>query len=598
MAQGQDSDGFAGYGEIILYKDGDDHNDASAKLNEPYVVDVERFTGAYVQPIEGIDIHDDGKLKRFAVMVHTTSGLPMIGISLDEPTFGNTTVITYGINITDSYGVPLNLPESNTTDTITGALIGGGLALSALTIYLFVCWQWPQWQRWLINRIVEILTADGGDADEHNHRRKQRLPEAGETNKVEDPLIHSYDFDGGDKILVIDDEMSTNLKNNPIVYVQDVPLERHPRPSFVTTLNSDQGISDYTSRTAVNHTNGSTSRAIHVQGSEKHGVLSRVSIVGEAIIATTRRSVATAILQTSSLSSAEASSKSSDDIGKSDGVGMALSASKPRALRLPLLRHQPSAPVLKFSNGNSSNSDKASTITSSESEETPLASIEGTTTTIVRSNHCNSIEKIELPTPFLATPTLLMPPLLPPPQSSMGLNQRRTSVYSISPAYVPEEAAPPYYLHQYPSQSITPQQQASKQLSQLSSPLQTPEPTQLFQFPQEKHQNLSQLLLSVPTPSFPTPPIPSAPTLDFRGHDLGQEYRQSRGYDQESEKGCLASSPQAKLPSEIFQTPKSSFDLQMNTSKPNPSSSTILGEQKVLSQGEDDTQVLGSEMEE
>ncbi|KAF9896761.1 hypothetical protein BX616_006806 [Lobosporangium transversale] len=265
FCQGVDNDGFAGMGGIILYND---NGGSNAELSKVYI---DRFTGALPQPIEAKDINS-GKPKRFSLMLKATDKSSMTGISLDPPTIGQAIATDYGTNITESYGTPISLPKNNTTDAIIGGSVVGGLVLLVLIIYLFVYRRRPQWQRWLKDKIAKEPTMSHAEENKHSHGSKVGPDENDENiNKIEDSFIQDCSFDGRDKILVMDDDMPTNLTGNATAYMQDVPLERHPRPTFFTILKSDP---DDQGCIIEDHSNGSSSaRATSLQDIEKHNAL-------------------------------------------------------------------------------------------------------------------------------------------------------------------------------------------------------------------------------------------------------------------------------------------------------------------------------------
>ncbi|KAF9903508.1 hypothetical protein BX616_001606 [Lobosporangium transversale] len=611
FCQGQDGDSFAGFGGVSLYEDIKDNNGSDASLDGPYRYNLDQVKGASFQPIEG---YYNEELKRFALMINSADGFPMVGLPLHQPFSAGATKVTYEINITDNYGTPFHLPENNNTGAIIGGSVVGGLISLALMMYLLVRWRWPQWQRWLKSKILQILSADDSE-EELGPRGKHSLngddssdnmdrPGARENvNKIEDPLLQNYDFDGRDKVLATENGMSTNAIDTATAYMQGVPLQRHPRPTFFTTLNPDLDDSDYSTSDLTD--DSSLSRA-PVQRIENHHVLSTANVM----------SVATAVLRTlptsfSSSSGVSSSVSRARDIG-SDGDGGIRKSNSTGALSLtpaphiPLLsslRHQPSAPLLEPSSSSFTNNDKDFNIATSQSEEIPMTSIGGTAITTARSNHYNSIEEPVIPLSSLPLSSSLIPPL--PSPSPMSPLCRRTSISSTSSTCIPEEAAPPYYQcqqhqHQLPNHNSILQQQLSPQLSQPSSYSQTSEPTQLMQPKDQQNQNLSQLLLSIPTSPFSTLPIPSAPMLDIREQeriehqqqDRGQDYKEQRDSEQTSKQENSTSSSQVNLPSEVVQVFELSSSFEQNAPQLNPSSGTIFEVQEVLSQEEDNEQTL------
>ncbi|KAI1316828.1 hypothetical protein EDD11_009406 [Mortierella claussenii] len=231
FCQGVDSDLFLGVGGVILFKDSDNKTDSG--LSAFYDSDIDRFYGSTIQPIGGAD---DGDLPRFAYMTNAPTGIPQIGIWLDPKEIGDVVSAGYDVNITNPYGDEFASDKSSRTHAIVGGSVGGGMVLLLLLAFFLIRRRWPQWRRQLKAKIVERLSPHDS-SDDHNNEGKDTDPiNGGQSDKIEEPSIHSCDMDGRDKILVTE-EMEMDLARG---YMKDVALERHPRPTFVTTLNTDE----------------------------------------------------------------------------------------------------------------------------------------------------------------------------------------------------------------------------------------------------------------------------------------------------------------------------------------------------------------------
>lgn len=218
FCQGADGPIGPGPGIVMMFQDGPSYRDKA--LSPSYQTDIDRLSGAAIQPIGG-DVA--GTQTPFAFIVNAPGYWTVQSISLENATFGDGSGVDFNINITAPYGDP-HQEQSNNLPAIIGGSVVGGLLVIALTLYFVLRKRWPVWRRKLGTRIVAAMMKD----DHMEGSDKDCI------NKIEDPSS-SVDLDGRDKILVTED-MEEHGIDVSTGYMKEVGLEHHPRPAITTTM--------------------------------------------------------------------------------------------------------------------------------------------------------------------------------------------------------------------------------------------------------------------------------------------------------------------------------------------------------------------------
>ncbi|KAF9131455.1 hypothetical protein BGW39_001768 [Mortierella sp. 14UC] len=224
FCQGTDGSIGPGTGVVMRFKDGPSFRDKS--LGPAHRTDIDRLSGAVIQPIGG---SADGKQDPFALVVDAVGKWPIQSISLGDNTLGDSNWSDYLINITSSYGNVYTDPP-NHTPAIVGGSVVGGLVILGLILYFVLRKRWPGWRRKIQFKIFEAMMTD--DHADGNSSDKNII------NKIEEPSSTSpIDLDSQGKILVTED-MEENAVDISTGYMKEVGFEQHPRPTITTTLGA------------------------------------------------------------------------------------------------------------------------------------------------------------------------------------------------------------------------------------------------------------------------------------------------------------------------------------------------------------------------
>ncbi|KAG0295041.1 hypothetical protein BGZ96_012704 [Linnemannia gamsii] len=218
FCQGADGPIGPGPGIVMTFKDGPSYRDKA--LSRSYQTDIDRLSGAAIQPIGG---NAAGTQDPFAFIVNAPGYWNVQSVSLGNSTFGDGSWVDFNINITAPYGDPYH-EQSNHLPAIIGGSVAGALLVIALILYFVLRKRWPVWRRKLGTRIVAAMMKD----DHLDGSDKDRI------NKIEDPSS-SIDLDGRDKILVTED-MEEHGIDVSTGYMREIGLENHPRPTITTTM--------------------------------------------------------------------------------------------------------------------------------------------------------------------------------------------------------------------------------------------------------------------------------------------------------------------------------------------------------------------------
>ncbi|KAG0308467.1 hypothetical protein BGZ97_013368 [Linnemannia gamsii] len=216
FCQGADGPIGPGPGIGMRFKDGPSSRDRA--LSPSYQTDIERLSGAAIQPISGNTEQDP-----FAFVVNAPGNWNIQSISLGSATLGEGNWVNFNINITAPYGDTYT-ESPNHLPAIIGGSVAGGLFLIAVILYFVLRKRWPVWRRKLGARIIAAMMKD-----DHLHGSDKDC-----INKIEDPSS-SIDLDGRDKILVTED-MEEHGIDISTGYMREVGLEHHPRPAITTTM--------------------------------------------------------------------------------------------------------------------------------------------------------------------------------------------------------------------------------------------------------------------------------------------------------------------------------------------------------------------------
>ncbi|KAG0271579.1 hypothetical protein BGZ95_000599 [Linnemannia exigua] len=227
FCQGTDTSIGPGTGVVMRFKDGPSFRDKS--LGPAHMTDIDRLSGAVIQPIGG------GNQDPFALVVNAAGLWSIQSISLGDSTIGDSNWSDYYINITAPYGDLLTDPP-NHTPAIIGGTVAGGLVVLAIILFFVLRKRWPGWRRKIQFKIFEAMMKD--DHADGNSSDKDII-----NNKFEEPSssssYNSIDLDSRGKILVTEDmeenaiDVSTGLvsDNHQRSFTDPIPIHRkstHP----------------------------------------------------------------------------------------------------------------------------------------------------------------------------------------------------------------------------------------------------------------------------------------------------------------------------------------------------------------------------------
>ncbi|KAF9907038.1 hypothetical protein EC991_011342 [Linnemannia zychae] len=231
FCQGTDRSIGPGTGVVMRFKDGPSFRDKS--LGPAHMTDIDRLSGAVIQPIGG---SNDGKQDPFALVINAVGDWPIQSISLGDNTLGDSNQSDYFINITAPYG-DIEVYRPDHSPAIIGGSVAGGLVILGLILFFVLRKRWPAWRRKIQFKIFEALMKD--DPTNGNSSDKDII------NKIEDPTsTSSIDLDSRGKILVTED-MEENAVDVSTGYMREVGLEHHPRPTITTTMGGGSGLDGF-----------------------------------------------------------------------------------------------------------------------------------------------------------------------------------------------------------------------------------------------------------------------------------------------------------------------------------------------------------------
>ncbi|KAF9113465.1 hypothetical protein BGX27_001529 [Mortierella sp. AM989] len=197
-------------------------------------------------------------------------GLTQVEVSLDPASdFGITSYLYSTPTIPEPYRSPGTgffdidgVNEVNPSNTIL--YIGIGVLLFSMLVIIILVWRnwskilkfrtriWSQWKRKMKVKIIEIVSKiDDGASDDikaddrmKSGTRNGESDHDSEINKMEEIPMQAIEINEGHKILVtpdmdlsdIDNITSTTILDVDAGYMQSADLDRHPRPTIITSL--------------------------------------------------------------------------------------------------------------------------------------------------------------------------------------------------------------------------------------------------------------------------------------------------------------------------------------------------------------------------